>query len=82
LAIANTVAGAMIRQRTNTSIPGLEDRLRDARRRGFADGVASVLGGSMTGPQRRVCLRQQIGSLEQDWQELRRDGERLFHESP
>jgi hypothetical protein len=69
----------MIKQRANSSTPGVEDCLRRARRRGFADGVASVLCGSATGRRpARVRLRRGIGSLDEDWQALQCDGERLI----
>jgi uncharacterized membrane protein len=43
-------------------------RLARARRRGFADGVASVLGGVATGRPARVSVRRGLGSLAEDWQ--------------
>jgi len=75
------VIGTMIKQRASTSTHDREDRLRKARRRGFADGVASVLSASATGPRHiRVRLRRGVGSLAEDWQALQRDGMRLFQE--
>jgi hypothetical protein len=69
----------MIERATTSTLPGAEDRMRRARRRGFADGVASVLGGSVTGRPARVRLRSGGGSLLGDWEALQRDGERLVH---
>jgi len=71
----------MMQERTSTSTREREDRLGGARRRGFADGVASVLCASATGARpARVRLRRDVGSLAEDWQALQHDGKRLLHE--
>jgi len=72
----------MIEGRVRTSTTAVEGRLRGARRRGFADGIASVLCNSTTGRPVRVRLHGGTGSLLEDWQALQRDGERLFDERP
>jgi hypothetical protein len=69
------VIGTMTKQRASSSTHDREGRLRQARRRGFADGVASVLCASATGPRPApVRLRRSDGSLAEDWQALQRDG--------
>jgi hypothetical protein len=71
----------MIKQRATSKKPDRDDRLRQARHRGFANGVVSVLCASATGPRSaRVRLRHGVGSLAEDWQALQHDGKRLFHE--